>query len=304
MQAWDNLRTTAEYLPTTVRSAVLRLDARLQESVQEIRLRSGRPVGICSSGREYCLHADGSLTAEPAGALTVSQEDVARAFQAVCAYSVHSHEQDVAEGFVTIRGGCRVGICGTAVRRGDAPMALRHISSLNFRIAGEYIGTALGFWQQIGQKPAGILVAGPVGSGKTTFLRDLCRLIGSSARTALIDERGELACMLRGMPQHDVGRMTDVLDGYPRAEGILTALRVLTPDCIICDEISTRQDADAVLQANGCGVQLAASCHAGNADELRKRTVLQPLLEANVFRYCVFLGSPGKVRAVQRLSRS
>lgn len=302
MQAMENLKTTAEYLPPSVGKAVLRMETGLQEGVQEIRLRSARPAGICISGRERFLREDGTLTELPAEALTVSPEEILRAFQAVCAYSLHSHEQDLAEGFVTIRGGCRVGICGTAVRRADAPMTLRQISSLNFRIAGEYRGTASGFWRQIGQQPAGILVAGPVGSGKTTFLRDLCRLMGNSRRTALIDERGELACMLRGMPQHDVGVMTDVLDGYPRAEGILTALRVLTPACIVCDEISTPKDAEAVLQASGCGVHLAASCHAGDADELHRRTVLQPLLQANVFRYCVFLGGMGKVRAVRRLT--
>lgn len=299
MKASDNLRAVLEYLPQTVRRSLQNLPESRLSRIQEIRLRSNRPVGIAEGGREQFLTANGTLTQQPTSGMTVSQEEIARSFQAVVSYSVYSHEQDVAEGFVTIRGGCRVGICGTAVRQMDRVQNLRSISGLNFRIAGEYPGTAASVWRQIGQAGS-ILVAGPVGSGKTTFLRDLSRIIGNMYRTALVDERGELAAVLRGVPQNDVGVMTDVLDGYPRAAGILTALRVLSPDYIICDEISTIDDAEAILRANGCGVRFAATAHAGRFEELRRRNVLQPLLEAEVFRYCVLLEN-GKVQTIRSL---
>ncbi len=301
MKTIENLRSTAEYLPPRLRQAILRMASAQMAQIQEIRLRSGRPMAVSIGGGEHLLTSDGQLTDDPAQGMSVGTGEIAHAFQAVCAYSVHSHEQDVAEGFVTIRGGCRVGICGTAVRHADGHVSQRQISSLNFRIAGEFCGIAQSVWERIGGKPAGILIAGAVGSGKTTFLRDFCRILGSVCRTALIDERGELACMHQGVPQHDVGIMTDVLDGWQRAAGILTALRVLTPACIVCDEISTDADAAALLQAAGCGVHLAATCHAGSPDELRSRPVLRPLLEAGVFRYAVFLEGTGHVRAVRRL---
>lgn len=303
MQAIENLKTTLEYLPQTVRRSVQQVPPDVQQQIQEIRLRSNRPVCIGIGGSEQFLTAQGGLTNASEHALCVSTEEISRSFQAVCAYSVYSHERDVSEGFVAIRGGCRVGICGTAAAQGDGPMSLRHISSLNFRIAGEYIGTAQQIWQQIGAEPVSVLVAGPVGSGKTTFLRDLCRLIGNHHRTALVDERGELAGMHRGTAQNDIGMMTDVLDGYPRPAGILTALRVLTPQYIICDEISTQQDVQAILQAIGCGVQFAASCHAGTVEDVYRRPVLKPLMEAGVFRYCVLLEKAGSIRSVRRLAQ-
>lgn len=302
MQAAENLKTVLEYLPQTIRRSICALPTDLR-MIQEIRLRSGRPVGISIQGREKFLTAQGTLTDEPERAMTISTEDIARTFQAVCSYSLYSHERDLAEGFVTIRGGCRVGICGTYVRQGDSPATLRHISSLNFRIAGEFTGCAEQVWQQIGGENVSILVAGPVGSGKTTFLRDLCRLIGMRYRTAVIDERGELAAMHRGSAQHDVGVRTDVLDGCVRDAGILTALRVLTPEYIICDEISTQQDVNAVMQAAGCGVNFAASCHAGTAEDIYRRPVLRPLMEAGIFRYCILLGEAGSVRTVRRLAQ-
>lgn len=301
MKTSDNLKTVLEYLPQSIRRSIDKLPPSCRDGIQEIRMRCERPAAIYENGREQFLTPDGTLTCDPTNALIVSREDITRTFQAVVSYSVYSHEQDVAEGFVTIRGGCRVGICGTAVRQGERVQNLRNIAGLNFRIAGEYPGTAASVWQQTGQNGS-ILIAGAVGSGKTTFLRDLCRLIGDSRRTALVDERGEIAAVHRGAPQHNVGLMTDVLDGYPRAAGILTALRVLSPAYIICDEISTPDDAYAILQASGCGVQFAASAHAGSLEALRERTVLRPLFEANVFRYAVLLGGSGKVQTIRRLS--
>ncbi len=303
MQNIENLRAVLEYLPQSVRQGIGQLNESERSSIQEIRLRTARPVSLVLSDGEQFLAATG-LVSDPGQAIALHTEELARAFQAVCSYSVYSHEHALAEGFVTIRGGCRVGICGTAnLQRGEG-MTLRHISSMNFRIAGAHPGVAESVWTQIGRNPSGILVAGPVGSGKTTFLRDLCRLIGNQYRTALVDERGELAAMQRGTPQHDIGSRTDVLDGYPRAAGILTALRVMSPQVIVCDEISTKSDADAILQASGCGVQFAASCHAGQQEDLARRTVLQPLLQAGIFRYCVLLERAGSIRSVRRLGVS
>ena len=300
MKAIDNLRTTLEYLPAAVRRSLQRMPDNRLARIQEIRLRSGRPVAVSECGREQFLTPDGTYTAQPECALTAAADDIARSYQAVVSYSVYSHEQDTAEGYVTIRGGCRVGLCGSAVRQNGRLQSVRNISGLNFRIAGEYPGTAASVWRQIGQGSS-ILIAGAVGSGKTTFLRDVCRMLGNTCRTSLIDERGEIAAVLRGVPQNDVGLMTDVLDGYPRAAGILTALRVLTPDYIVCDEISTIDDADAILQASGCGVHFAATVHAGSVEELRRRTVMQALFDADVFRYCVLLGGNGKVLTIRRL---
>ena len=296
-----NLKAVSDYLPQPVRRSIEALPEVTQELIREIRLRCGRPVAVSLNGHEQFLTPDGGLTMHGSEALTASREDLTRSFQAVVAYSVYSHEQDVAEGFVTIKGGCRVGICGTAVRLGEYVQNVRQIAGLNFRIAGAFPGIAQAVFRQTGGRS--VLIAGPVGSGKTTFLRDMARMTGNRRRTAVVDERGEIAAAVRGMPQMDVGLLTDVLDGYPRAAGILTALRVLSPECIVCDEITTPSDADAILQAAGCGVQFLASAHAGSLEALRERTVLQPLFDAEVFDFAVLL-QDGKVKAIRALHKS
>ncbi len=285
MTVSESLAEVLNYLPMKVREYIQQMPREQKMQIQEIRLRNQKPFGIVRNGKEY------------SGKQILEFEDLSKTFQAVCSYSVYSYEQELTEGYITIRGGCRVGICGSAVRNGEKIQSLKYISSLNFRIAGEYIGIS----EEIQKNTSGsVLITGTVGSGKTTYLRDICRIIGNQHRTALIDERGELAAVRRGKALHDVGKMTDILDNYPRSAGILTALRVLTPEYIICDEISTPEDVKAILQVSGCGVNLIASCHAGNSEELRKREFLQPLLEAKIFQYGVFLHQ-GKIQNIQKL---
>ena len=294
----SSFQKVQDYLPESVRRCLRKLPESVTDEIQEIRLRCGRPVMISQRGKEVFLTSSG-LTSKNQNVIFMTSEDIARTFQAVMSHSVYSHEQDIAEGFVTIRGGCRVGICGSAVRNGNSVQSLRNVNGLNFRIAKEFQGIASGIWKQAENQS--ILIAGTVGSGKTTFLRDLCRIVGDNLKTSLIDERGEIASVVRGIPQYDVGIMTDILDGYPRKDGILTALRVLTPAYIVCDEISTEEDVNAILQAHGCGVKFIASVHAGNFDDIRKRMMIQPLFQAGVFQYCVYLNREQAIQRVQRL---
>ena len=294
----SSFQKVQDYLPESVRRCLRNLPESVTDEIQEIRLRCGRPVMVSQRGKELFLTPSG-LSDKYQNVIFMTCEDIARTFQAVMSHSVYSHEQDIAEGFVTIRGGCRVGICGSAVRKGNSVQSLRNVSGLNFRIAKEFQGIASGIWRQA--ENTSILIAGTVGSGKTTFLRDLCRIVGDSQKTSLIDERGEIASVVRGIPQYQVGVMTDILDGYPRKDGILTALRVLTPSYIVCDEISTEEDVNAILQAHGCGVKFIASVHAGNFDDIRKRSIIQPLFQAGVFQYCVYLNREQAIQRVQRL---
>lgn len=290
MKSIENLQAVLAYLPGSVRDALRTLPETDLSRIQEIRLRCHRPAGVVIRNQENPINPGHVL----------SMDEITQSFQAVCSYSVYSHEQELSEGYITIRGGCRVGICGTAVRNtSDSGMiqSVRYISSLNFRIAGEFPGIAEPLWEQVS---GNVLIAGAVASGKTTYLRDLCRIAGNHHRTALIDERGELAGVRMGIPQHDVGQMTDVLDGYPRTAGILTALRVLSPEYMICDEISTPEDVQAIQQAVGCGIRLIVSCHAGSPEQLRSRQFLRPLLEQNLFQYLVFLEC-NQIRTVRKL---
>ena len=220
----NGIQAVLHCLPPQIRSRIQQLSAAELAQVQEIRLRAERPVCIQIHGREQLLQPESVL----------SQKAVEQVFQAVCEYSVYRYAKEIAEGFVTIAGGNRVGIAGSAVYQEGKLVQMRHISGLNFRVSHAVTGCAESLYRRTcARQPASLLLVGAVGSGKTTMLRDLCRLLGASHRLTLVDERSEIAAVHHGVPQYDVGLHTDVLDGFPRAEGLLTALRVMTPEVLV-----------------------------------------------------------------------
>ncbi len=225
----------------------------------ELRLRADRPAtAVTLSGKSIPCSA------------RLSQQDIEACFQELCRYSVHSFQREISEGYITLPEGHRAGFCGTAVMRGGRIETLRDISSINIRLAKEIRGCAEALYHAVfSEGLRSLLIAGAPLSGKTTVLRDLARLLGEKYKVALIDSRCELAACHNGVPQLDVGLNTDVLSGYPRAEGMETALRTLSPEVIICDEIGG--DISAIEQSIHCGVKLIATVHASSVGELSQR---------------------------------
>ena len=150
-----------------------------------------------------------------------------------------------------------------------------------------------------------MLIAGAPSSGKTTVLKDLCRQLGERYSVSVIDERGEIGAVYHGKAQNDVGSMCDIFDGYPKACGLRTALRVMSPEIAVCDEIGGDDDIEQLISCANSGVRIAASAHAGSIEELYLRPDIRKLLENRVFDYIVMLGdrsSPGTVRKIERIS--
>ena len=145
----------------------------------------------------------------------------------------------------------------------------------------------------IGGYPRGRIVEiyGPESSGKTTVLRDLCRRLSGKYRVSLIDERGELAAVSDGRAVNDIGSRTDVFTGYPKLTAIMTAVRVMDPQVLICDEVGAGDELSAYRYAVNSGVKVIATCHASSLDELLKRPVISELIRDNAFDKAVFLGS-------------
>lgn len=266
-------------IPLKTAAAKIRLPA--GTDIAEIRLRAGRcAAAVTVSGKIIPCSAP------------FSEKDIADCFAELCRYSVHSYSREIAEGFITLDGGHRVGLCGTAVMSGGAVVSVKDISSLNIRIAREVRGCAEELY---GRFFAGglcsLLLAGRPMSGKTTVLRDLSRMLGEKYRVALIDSRNELSASVRGLPTLDVGENTDVLCGYTKSAGIMTALRSLSPDVIICDEIG--DDFDAVEQCLFCGVKVIAAAHAGSLSELSRRRGTDRLLP--LFDCAAVIGGRGRL---------
>lgn len=249
--------------------------------IAEIRLRAGRP-GVCVN-----IFGEMRVCSEP-----FSAAEIADCFAEICRYSVHSFQEEIAQGFVTLEGGHRVGICGTAVTNGGRIEMFKDISGLNIRIAHEVRGCADEIYSRFFlRSPRSLLIAGKPLCGKTTVLRDLARQLGERHRVTLIDSRNELSASHRGVPSLDIGLNTDALVGCPKSEGIMLALRTLSPEFIICDELGS--DKDAVGQALFCGVKLIASAHAGSLDELEAGERTRGL--ARLFERRALIGERGRL---------
>lgn len=163
---------------------------------------------------------------------------------------------------------------------------------MNFRIAGEIIGCAEEIYGYIQTPPKSVLLAGKPSCGKTTILRDLCRIIGKTHKVSLIDERQEIAACYKGTPQNNIGKMTDVFDGYDKADGINKAIRVMSPEIIVCDEIGFEDDINAIKRATAGGVKFIASIHADSESNIPN---------ADSFDYIVFLKNIGEIKKIIKL---
>jgi stage III sporulation protein AA len=282
--------------------------------IEEIRFRLGQPVQLCGRGINQFLHRDAGLTANAADGLCASEEHISRVLQMVTQASLYAVEDELRRGFVTMPGGHRVGVAGRAVLyESGSVRTIRSITSVNIRIAKEHVGVSRPMHRHIvhpvSGKPLNVLIISPPQCGKTTLLRDLVRAVsegelapgGRGQKVTVVDERSEIAGCVQGVPQFRLGPRTDVLDGCPKAEGMLMAIRSLSPDVVVTDEIGRVEDRDAILEATHAGVSVFATAHADSLEEWMVRPAMKALFESRAFQRYVVLSrrrGPGTVESV------
>lgn len=281
----------------------------LQRRVTEIRLREGRPLCLMAGNETCFVGPGGEPLAAPEKALKAGREDLQDAFVSVCGWAVHSHQKELTDGFVAVRGGHRAGIAATAVVREGKVTAVRDITSINLRVAREIYGAADKLVEECfsGQTP-GLLIAGAPASGKTTILRDLARQLACAScgyrKVCVVDESGEIGGASTGTPSNDLGISSDLLFGYPKAKGLQIAVRYLSPQVMICDEIGTPEEIKAVAAAANSGVAVVTSVHAANEMELLRKPQLEPLLRAGVFTYFALLAGAAHPSSIAKIGRA
>lgn len=263
--------------------------------LQEIRVRTNRQAILKYNNEEVITN------------YIPQEKEMINILQMLCENSIYSYQSQLAQGFITLYGGHRVGVTGNIAMKDGKISNINYISALNFRIAKELIGVSESIIREVlsnGEVNNTLIISKP-GCGKTTLLRDLIRSLSDCGKTiSLIDERGEIAAMYKGVPQNDVGLRTDVMDNVTKSLGMKIAVRTMAPDVIVADEIGTKDDVDAINYGICSGVKGIFTAHAGNINELKLNKNLEKLYEQKLFKKLIFLEKRGKVKNIYSLENN
>lgn len=263
-----NSNAFQDFLPPSIRAVTMSIEA---QSLEEIRLRRQKPLSVCMNNGNYFIDKRLGLTKKSSNPYIVTNNDMDIALELISQGSLYSFENEISQGFITISGGHRIGLVGKAVLKGSDIKYIKDISGLNYRFAKQILGAADIVMPSvcISGTPQNTLIISPPQCGKTTILRDISRQISEMGyKVCVIDERCEIAGMVDGVSSYDIGLNTDVFDSCPKAEGMLLALRSMSPQVLITDEIGSNADIEALNTALSCGVSVVASIHASNRADL------------------------------------
>lgn len=268
------MKHVLDILPGRISYMLEKMSSDVLNSITQIRLRINRPILVYVGKQEYMLCQNGLIRTD--GELFTS-DDLDCLLRRLNEHSPYIHDQSIKNGYITIKGGHRIGIGGEVVYKDGE---IKHISNQTFfciRCAHQIKGCFEVLRSDIFQNDIrSCLFFSPPGDGKTTMLRDCCRVLSSEGyNVALIDERNEISGSYNGIPSMDLGNRCDVLSNCPRSDGILSAIRALAPDIIITDELGFKNDADAVSNAMNSGIIVIASIHADSIEQLKSKELLK-----------------------------
>ena len=265
--------------------------------LQEIRVKVGKPLNIVLDNTETIF------------SYVIRREDVKAIIQKISNYSLYAFEEDIRQGYITIQGGHRVGLAGQCVIEDNSIKTIRNITSLNIRVCREIVGCSNSLMNSLveNNRVNNTLIISPPKCGKTTLLRDITRNISNGIsqiglkgkRTVVIDERSEIAACYNGIPQMNVGMRTDVYDNCIKSEGMMMAVRGLSPEVIICDEIGTYKDMEGLMMEYNSGVSIIATLHGRNVEELYRRPVFREIVENNIINKVVVLSGKKGIGTIE-----
>ncbi|MGV8982382.1 stage III sporulation protein AA [Clostridium sp.] len=284
-----------EILPKTIRIKLEQVE-NIHE-LEELRIKVNKPLFIHIGSKEEIWD------------YVATTEDIKYIMQRISNYSIYAFEDEIRQGYITIKGGHRVGLCGICVIENNSIKTIKDISSINIRACKEIIGCADKVMPYITYNNSvhNTIIISPPKCGKTTLLRDITRQLSQGDKNknfhgknvSIIDERSEIAGSFKGIPQMDVGIRTDVLDNCPKSEGIMMAIRSMSPEVIVCDEIGTQKDMESILMALNSGISLITTIHGFGIEDLYKRLVFKDLVENYVFSRAVVLSNKKGIGTIE-----
>lgn len=269
------------------------------KAIEEIRIAIGKPIIVLKNNKEEIK------------SYRVTQEDMKSIMQRVSSYSIYAFEEEIKQGYITIEGGHRIGISGQCVIENGIVKTIKHIGSINIRVAREVIGCSNKLMKEIinDKKVNNTIIISPPKCGKTTLLRDITRNISNGysplnfegKRTTVIDERSEIASCYRGIPQMNVGIRTDIYDNCIKSQGIIMAIRTMAPEVIVCDEIGTNKDVEALIMAYNSGVNVIVTIHGNEAEDIYKRPVFKDILDNKMIKKIIVLSNKNGIGTVDSI---
>ena len=285
------------YFPSEIRSEIGKFRNEFA-NLEEVRLRVGRSIILKFNQQEKVL------------SYSVTTKEILEILQRICENSIYTYQNQICNGFITIKGGHRVGITGNVVVQNGQVINISHIYSLNFRIAKQIIGCSNTIMKYILNTRQNLihntLIISPPGRGKTTLLRDIIRNISNGItdisfrglNVGLVDERGEIAAMYKGVPQNDMGERTDILDNISKSLGMKMLVRSMSPNVISADEIGTKEDVEAINYAVTSGVKGLFTAHGSSIDDIVSNPILNKLYELKIIERILLIEENRSVKLV------
>ena len=290
------------YFPDNIR-VVLENEINNNLVIEEIRIRNSKPIILKLNNSEKIIN------------YIVQTEDVLKILQSICENSIYSYQNQICEGFITIKGGHRIGITGSAVIENNQVKNLNYISNLNFRIARQIIGCSNNIIKEIINQEENtiyntLIVSSP-GAGKTTLLRDIIRNLSNGTEEitgkniGVVDERGEIAAMYKGIPQNDLGIRTDIIENIKKSIGMKMLIRSMAPEIIVADEIGSKEDVQEINYAVCSGIKGIFTAHGNLLEDLKLNPAIAELIEKYIFERLIFLdkNNKGKVNKIYKLDK-
>ena len=270
-------------------SNLLQENPQIGNELQEIRIRVDKPIILKLKEKDLILQYN------------ILQTEILQIVERLCENSIYAYKNQICEGFITIKGGHRVGLTGSCVIENGKITNIKYISSLNIRIAREVKNCSTRILREIidieNKTIYNSIIVAPPGRGKTTILRDIIRRLSDGIEEinfrgktcGVVDERGERAAMYKGVPQNDVGIRTDIIENVSKNKGIHMLIRTMAPEIIACDEIGSKEDVEAIHYALYSGVKGIFTMHGKNVEDIKNNKQIYELIENREIQKIIFL---------------